>query len=538
MDVSIGTCLADVGAALADLRQRDVVGRIWRNDHTVWKPEPTEIINRLGWLTVTDLMRKQIPSLEHFAREIRGAGFRHVVLLGMGGSSLGPEVLRQTFGSAKGYPELIVLDSTVPACVQEVTGSIHLAHTLFLVFSKSGTTVEPLSLLDYFRDLAGSAMGKESAGQNFVAVTDPETPLARQAEEEKFRRVFINPSDIGGRYSVLSYFGLVPASLIGVDILALLDRADRMRERCASDVPIDENPGAWLGAVMGTLALQGRDKLTLITSPTISSFGLWAEQLVAESTGKDGKGVIPVVGEPVVEATHYGDDRLFVYLRLDGDDNSDVDQAVKRIKSSRQPLLVLELQDGYDLGAEFFRWEFATAVAGAILGIHPFDQPNVQQAKEATERVLQEYMNSGYLPQVEAAHTLSGLLAGAGKGRYLAIMAFVRQTPEVHKIFADLRRKVVERYRIATTLGYGPRYLHSTGQLHKGGPETGLFLQVTAGHEQDLHIPGKPYTFGVLADAQALGDLQALQSLGRHVARIHFSKGNGAAISRLATELA
>jgi glucose-6-phosphate isomerase len=536
MDVSIGTCLADVGAALADLRQRDVVGRIWRKDHTVWESEPTEIINRLGWLTVTDLMREQIPSLEHFAREIRGAGFRHVVLLGMGGSSLGPEVLQQTFGSAKGYPELIVLDSTLPACVHSVTEVIDPEHTLFLVSSKSGTTVEPLSLLDYFRDLAGSAMGEESAGQNFVAVTDPETPLARQAEEEKFRRVFINPSDIGGRYSVLSYFGLVPASLIGVDIPALLDRADRMRERCASDVPIGENPGAWLGAVMGTLALQGRDKLTLITPPTISSFGLWVEQLVAESTGKDGKGIIPVVGEPLVEATHYGDDRLFVYLRLDGDDNSDVDQAVKLIKSSGQPLLVLELQDGYDLGAEFFRWEFATAVAGAILGIHPFDQPNVQQAKEATERVLQEYINSGYLPRVEAAHTLSDLLAGAGNGRYLAIMAFVRQTPEVHKIFADLRRKVVERYHIATTLGYGPRYLHSTGQLHKGGPETGLFLQVTAGHERDLHIPGKPYTFGVLADAQALGDLQALQSLGRHVAKIHFSKGNEAAISRLVNE--
>jgi glucose-6-phosphate isomerase/transaldolase/glucose-6-phosphate isomerase len=286
------------------------------------------------------------------------------------------------------------------------------------------------------------------------------------------------------------------------------------------------------------LALQGRDKLTLVTSPAISSFKLWVEQLIAESTGKEGKGVIPVVDEPMVEPTYYNDDRLFICLRLESDDNFAIDAAIERIKSSGQPVLVLEMKDKYDLGAEFFRWEFATAVAGAILGIHPFDQPNVQQAKDATERVLQEYMSSGRLPQAETADSLAGLLAEAEKGKYLAIMAYVRQTPEVDEVLADFRRKVVERHHIATTLGYGPRFLHSTGQLHKGGPNTGLFLQITADHENDLPIPGKPYTFGVVADAQAMGDLQALQSSGQYVIRIHFSRGDGAAISRLVTELA
>jgi len=527
-----------VEATLADLGRRDVAGRMWRKDHTVWKPDPAEITNRLGWLTITGLMSEQVPLLQSFAQEIRDAGFRNVVVLGMGGSSLGTEVLRETFGSATGYPELIVLDSTVPAWVQAVTGAIDPAHTLFLVSSKSGSTIEPICLLQYFRSLVESAIGKERAGQNFVAITDPGTPLARLAKEEGFRRIFLNPLDIGGRYSVLSYFGLVPAVLIGVDLAMLLDRADRMREACVSGVPVRENPGAWLGAWISTLALLGRDKLTVITSPAISRFGLWVEQLVAESTGKEGRGIIPVVGEPLVEPADYGDDRLFICLRLEGDDNSTIDAAVEHIKSSGQPVLVLEMKDKYDLGAEFFRWEFATAVAGAILGIHPFDQPNVQQAKDATERVLQEYTMSGRLPQVETADSLADLLAGVEKGKYLAIMAYLRQTPEVDKILGDFRRKVVERHHIATTLGYGPRFLHSTGQLHKGGPDTGLFLQITAGHEKEMPIPSKPYTFGVVADAQALGDLQALQSLGRRVIRVHFSRGDLAAISTLVRQLA
>jgi glucose-6-phosphate isomerase/transaldolase/glucose-6-phosphate isomerase len=288
---------------------------------------------------------------------------------------------------------------------------------------------------------------------------------------------------------------------------------------------------------MGTLALHEQDKLSIVTSPGMSSFGLWAEQLIAESTGKEGKGIIPIAGEPLLEPPNYGDDRLFIYLRLDGDDNSTSDTAVEKIKSSGQPVLVLEMQDTYDLGAEFYRWEFATAVAGAILGINPFDQPNVQMAKDATQRMLQEYLTSGRLVQMDAIKSLAELLAELRKGKYIAIMAYIRQTPEVDQVFTEFRRKIIERYNIATTFGYGPRFLHSTGQLHKGGPEKGLFLQITADHEEDLVIPGEPYTFGVVADAQALGDLQALQSLGRLVTRIHLGHGDGAAIKKLADEL-
>jgi len=529
--------LAVVETTLADLQQRNVVARIWQKDHTIWKPDPEEITNRLGWLTVTDLMSEQVPALVSFAEEVQDAGFRNVVLLGMGGASLGSEVLRQTFGSAAGYPELIVLDSTVPACVQAVTEVIDPIRTLFLVSSKTGGTIETLSFYKYFRDLVESAMGKERAGQNFVAITDTGTSLARLAEEAKFRRVFLNSPDVGGRFSVLSYFGLVPAALMGIDITLLLERANCGREECVSRVPPHENPGAWLGATMGTLALRGRDKLTLVTSPSIGSFGLWLEQLIAESTGKDGKGIIPVAGEPLMDSAHYGGDRLFVYLRLADDDNSAVDASMERIKSSGQPVVNLELRDRYDLGAEFFLWEFATAIAGAILGIQPFDQPNVQAAKDLTGRILQEYQTSGRLSSVVVAHSPKDLLAEVRQGNYLAIMAYIRQTPEVEETLTGFRRKVMERHRIAATLGYGPRLLHSTGQLHKGGPGTGLFLQVTTGHKKDLPIPGEPYTFGVLADAQALGDLQTLQSLGQRVIRIHLDLGAEMSLERLVSEL-
>ncbi|MFC2052430.1 glucose-6-phosphate isomerase [Chloroflexota bacterium] len=536
-DVSIGPYLVDVETTLADLGRRNVVGRIWRKDHTVWKPDPTEISNRLGWLKVSDLMRKQAPELKAFAKKIREADFRHMVLLGMGGSSLGAEVLRQVFGSAEGYPELIVLDSTLPASVQSVATLIDPAKTLFMVSSKSGTTAEPLALFNHFRSLVESAVGKGEIGQNFVAITDPGTPLAGLAQNEGFRHTFLNLSDIGGRYSVLSYFGLVPAALIGIDITALLKRADVMQEGCESSVPVRENPGAWLGACIGTLALKGRDKLTIVTSPSINSFGLWVEQLIAESTGKEGTGIIPVVGEPLVEPKHYGDDRLFIYLRLENDDNSTTDAAVERIRSAGQPVVILRMRDEHDLGTEFFRWEFATAVAGAILGIHPFDQPNVQQAKDVTEALLQKYIKSGRLPQAEPPGSLSDLLAKAEKDKYLAIMAYVAQTPETDAALADLRQKVVEHYHIATTLGYGPRFLHSTGQLHKGGPNKGLFIQVTTDYKTDFPIPGKPYTFGVIADAQALGDYQALKSLGRYIIKVHFSRGDEAAIAKLLATL-
>ena len=535
--VGLGAHLSDVEAALADLKEHNVVDRIWQRDHTVWKPDPAEIENRLGWLIVTDIMSEYAPALEEFAQEVRNADFRHVVLLGMGGSSLGPEVLRRTFGNANGYPEPIVLDSTVPAWVRAVTEAIDPARTLFLVSSKSGTTNEPNTFYTYFRSMVEGAVGKEKAGLNFVAITDPGTPLERMARERGFRRTFLNPSDIGGRYSVLSYFGLVPAVLMGVDINALLDRADCMREGCASCVPIHENPGAWLGAAIGAIAVKGRNKLTLVTSPSVDTFGLWAEQLIAESLGKQGKGIIPVAGEPLAAPNFYGDDRIFVYLRVEEDDNAATDAAIGKLESSGQPVVRLDLRDKYDLGAEFFRWEFAIAVAGSILGIHPFDQPDVQAAKDMTESVLQQFEASGELPQAEATAAPEKLLSEVRSGNYLAIMAYVHQTPEVDLALDALRRKVMERHRVATTLGYGPRFLHSTGQLHKGGPDTGLFLQLTADHGEDLSIPGKAYTFGVLADAQSLGDLRALQSAGRRVASARLADGSPAAIRKFVVDL-
>jgi|TARA_B100000809_G_scaffold203423_1_gene204465 glucose-6-phosphate isomerase/transaldolase/glucose-6-phosphate isomerase len=528
----------DVASALADLEQRQVVSRIWSGDHTVWKPDPTEITDRLEWLTVTDFMREQAADLGAFAKEVKGEGFKHFVLLGMGGSSLGPEVLRQTFGSAPGYPELIVLDSTVPAWVQSVVDAIDPAQTLFLVSSKSGSTTEPNMFYAYFRGLVERAVGNENAGRHFIAVTDPGSSLARLGTEKGFRRVFLNPTDLGGRYSVLSYFGLVPAAVIGLDVLKLIDRADRMRATTKPEVSAADNPGAWLGTVMGVFSRNGRDKLTMVTSPAISGFGLWAEQLIAESTGKEGLGIVPVAGEPLVSPGNYGDDRLFVYLRLDGDDNARNDAAIAEIEASGQPVVRLDLSDVYDIGAEFFRWEMATAVAGSIFGINPFDQPNVQAAKDMTESVLGQFEASGRLPAMEDPASAGTLLKNAVPGDYLVIMAYIPQTPEVDLALDALRRRVTETYGIATTIGYGPRFLHSTGQLHKGGPGPGLFLQITAEHSRDLNIPGTPFTFGVLVDAQAVGDLQALRAAGRRSVRVDVGASPEQGIKNITGELA
>ena len=537
-EAGLGKYLPDVETAMVRLQRDQVISRIWRGDHTVWKLDPAEITNRLGWLGVSEIMRERVPSLQEFAREIKDAGFHHAVLLGMGGSSLGPEVLRQTFGNAPGYPRLIVLDSTVPAWVEATARAIDVSRSLFLVSSKSGSTTEPNMFYAYFRNLVERAVGPEPAGQHFVAISDPGTPLEKLAWAQKFRRVFLNPPDIGGRYSILSYFGLVPAALTGVDVEKLLERAGCMREGCASCVPPPENPGARLGVIMSVLAAQGRDKLTVLTSPSIGSFGLWVEQLIAESTGKEGKGIIPVAGEPLPTLEYYGDDRLFVYLRLQHDANTEMDAAIEAIELWGHPVLRLDLQDKYDLGSEFFRWEMGTAVAGAALGINPFDQPNVQAAKDMTENVLEQFQTRGRLPLVEASDSLKELLAESNPGDYLAIMAYTLQTPEVDRALAALRRSVIQRYRIATMSGYGPRFLHSTGQLHKGGPGSGLFLQLKADHDQDLPIPGESFTFGVLADAQALGDLEALKTAKRRAVRVHLGPDAAARIDRLALDVA
>jgi glucose-6-phosphate isomerase/transaldolase/glucose-6-phosphate isomerase len=535
--------LPGLETGLKDLRRQDVVRRVWQGDHTLWKPDPTEITDRLGWLTVAGAMRVQLPDLLNFAAEVRDAGFRHVVLLGMGGSSLGPEVLRRTFGSAPGYPELIVLDSTAPAWVQSVADAIDPARSLFLVSSKSGSTIEPNVFYAHFRGLVDAAVGRDRAGQHFVAITDPGTVLKTLADSANFRRAFLNPPDIGGRYSVLSYFGLVPAALIGLDLPRLLDRAGQMGIRCGPERPGQEdsgqeNPGFWLGAVMAIAIRQGRDKLTLVTSPAIDGFGLWVEQLLAESTGKEGTGIIPIAGEPLLPAESYGRDRLFVYLRLEGDDNTSVDGALERIQGSGQPVVRLDWQDRYDLGAEFFRWEFATVVAGSALGINPFNQPDVQSAKDRTDRVLDQYHATGMLPENDAAGSVSCLLRQARPGDYLAIMVYGRETPQLDEALQSLRRRVMERHQIATALGYGPRLLHSTGQMHKGGPNSGLFLQITVEHQRDIPIPGHPFTFGVLNDAQSLGDFQALQSGGRRAVRVDLGADVPAGIARLLQEIA
>jgi glucose-6-phosphate isomerase len=532
-ETNIGSYEAEVQATLARLGDADVIGRIWRKDYTVWKPEPTEITNRLGWLTIADSMLEQVDGLESFARDIGDAGFRHVVLLGMGGSSLGALLLGRVLGRGKGYPELIVLDSTLPEQLKVVSNAINPPLSLFLVSSKSGTTTEPLILYAYFRELVKKAVGMAKAGRHFVAVTDDGTPLAALARRDDFRRVFLNPLDIGGRFSVLSYFGLVPAALTGVKLAALLESAQRMRRACARQLPPPENPGAWLGACLGTMALRGRDKLTLLTSPPLASFGLWVEQLIAESTGKEGKGIIPVANEPLMPPSYYGSDRFFIYLRLKGGTNRATDAAISDLVSSGQPVVVLEMNNRYDLGAELFRWELATAVAGAIVGVQPFDQPDVQRAKDATARLLEELSGGGHLPKLETTGSLAELLSHADKGKYLAIMAYLPQTRETDEALAELRQEVGKRYHLATTAGYGPRYLHSTGQLYKGGRNTGLFLQLTANHQEELPVPGKPYTFGAVADAQALGDFQALRAAGRRVVRVHLPRCEASLIKNL-----
>ncbi|MDA0735129.1 MAG: glucose-6-phosphate isomerase [Chloroflexi bacterium] len=522
---------------LSDLRQHDVVRRIWQGDHTVWKPDPTEITDRLGWLTVADAMREQLPALQDFAKEVKDSGFRHVVLLGMGGSSLGPEVLRQTFGSAPGYPELIVLDSTAPAWVQSVADAIDPAKTLFLVSSKSGSTIEPNAFYAHFRGLVELAVGQDQAGQHFVAITDPGTVLYTLASQTGFRRAFSNQPDIGGRYSVLSYFGLVPAALIGLNLPKLLDSVDQMCSLCGPGVPGQDNPGSWLGAVMAAGVRQNRDKLTLVTSPSIGSFGLWVEQLLAESTGKEGTGIVPIAGEPLLPPESYGQDRLFVHLRLAGDDNAAVDSAVESMQGAGHPVVRLDWQDRYDLGAEFFRWEFATAVAGSALGINPFDQPNVQSAKDQTDSVLSQYRSSGELPATESVGFLGGLLQHAKPGDYLAIMVYGLETPQLDQALQSLRRRVMERHQIATTLGYGPRFLHSTGQMHKGGPNSALFLQITVEHQEDIPIPGYPFTFGVLNNAQSAGDFQALVVSGRRAVRVNLGTDAESGVAKLLAEI-
>ncbi len=514
----------EVEAALARLDEAHIVERLWARDHTVWGKGPTEVSDRLGWLDVVATMTQHLDELRAFSAELSTAGFADVVLLGMGGSSLGAEVLRTAFGSAPGHPRLHVLDSTVPAWVASTRAAIDPAKTLFLVARKSGGTAEIQAFFHFFWAEVESLVGGH-AGDHFVAITDPATALGKLAAERRFRRVFENPPDIGGRFSVLSLFGLVPAAAQGLDLEKFLSRASAMVAASGPGVAAKDNPGARLGAVLGAAALAGRDKATLWTSPGLEAFGLWAEQLIAESTGKEGQGILPIAEEPFAPAAVYSPDRLFLALRLAGGDNSALDAQLEAVEAAGHPVLRFELADAYDLAGELFRWQMATTVAGQLLGVQPFDQPDVESSKRITKALLAEFRQTGTLATLPAGPGFAATLAER-KPQYVALMAYLGPSPALEAQVAVFRRGLIETHGIATTFGYAPRLLHSTGQYHKGGPNTGLFVQLLAPKGgADLPIPSEPYGFETLARAQALGDAKALAEAGRVCLRVMWEEG-------------
>lgn len=556
---SLGAYQQHVDAGLEALREIEFGRRIWARDGGLWSSSPTEIAaieDRLGWLELPTAMRVDVPRLEALFVEVEAAGIERAVLLGMGGSSLAAETMARVLGVSPHHLSLTVLDSTDPAQVRRVAEAGPLDRTLFIVSSKSGTTAEVDALYRYFSGRLADALatGKQPAPngnahesqrvadwrRHMVAITDPGTPLEKMARAEGFRAVYLNPRDIGGRFSALSLFGLVPAALVGADLERLLEGAGQMAWQCRSTVPPEDNPGIRLGLAMGECARQGRDKLTLLASPGLEAFGPWVEQLIAESTGKRGAGILPVEGEPLLEPSAYRDDRLFVYLRLTGADNGALDAHAAALAEAGHPVVALRLDDVYDLGAEFYRWEFATAVAGQRLGINPFDQPNVEAAKERAREALERYAEERALPEeapvlqegdlqihgpsLDAASMsdyLGGFLSQAGEHDYVAIMAYLDRNETYDGQLQSLRYTIATGTRLATTVGFGPRFLHSTGQLHKGGPDTGLFIQITHTDADDVAVPDAGYTFGILKRAQALGDLLALRDAGRRVVQVH-----------------
>ena len=525
---------------------QQVPARLHAIDPTLWTTDPggqAEIRQRLGWLNLPTSSRKMIPEVEKFADEVKKAGFTHVLLLGMGGSSLAPEVMSEVYGKPKAGLELTILDSTDPAAVKAASRRSPLEKTLFIVASKSGGTAEGTAFLDYFWKRAEDVVG-EQKGQHFVAITDPDTSLVKLAKERKFRKIFLADPTVGGRFSALSAFGLVPAALMGYDVALLLSRAEWMSKQCAADMPAGRSPGLVLGALLGEATLQGRDKLTLWADPGLEFFGAWLEQLVAESTGKMGLGIVPIDAEALMSPAFYGRDRLFVYLRRSGKYNRKLEQ----LRKQGQPAIVLDVAAKEDLGVEFYRWEVATAAACAVLGVNAFDQPDVQDSKTRTIHKIQEYKKRGKFDEGEAAWDDEGVrLFGMGEigkakdladalqiffeqgrpGNYVAINAYLPRNAAMKRLLLQLRSAIGEKTGLATTVGFGPRFLHSTGQLHKGGSDRGLFLQITCEVEDDLPIPNQGITFGTLEHAQALGDLEALQGRGRRALRVHFSRLDG-----------
>ena len=546
-ELHLGKLQNRVNRRLKEWEAQQFAKRLWNKDPSLWSSEPlAELSDRLGWLELPETMAKQVDGLIAFAEKVKADGMRHAVLLGMGGSSLAPEVFQQTFGNKEGYPAVIVLDSTHPEAVRAVESQIDLGRTIFIVSSKSGTTTETSSFFFYFWDKLKQV--KQEPGEHFVAVTDPGTPLETMAQERKFRAIFPAPEEVGGRYSALTVFGLVPAALIGVDVGELLKRARRMSEACGPSVPAAENSGLVLGAALAELALAKRDKVTFVCSPSLAAFPAWAEQLIAESTGKERKGIVPVATEETGAPEKYGADRLFVYLRFAGDANHDLDRQTAALQANGHPLIRIELKDKFDLGQEFFRWEFAVAAAGAAIGIHPFNQPDVQLAKDLAKKAMGDSATgkrAGSRLKEEVAATDGDALRGSltdwmnkRKARdYLVIQAYVQPSAENVAALKNIANALRERLGVATTLGFGPRFLHSTGQLHKGGPNSVLVLQIVDQPAENLAVPETNYTFDSLIEAQAIGDFSALKQRRRRAVRVNLGGDTSDGLKRLAEAL-
>ena len=553
-----------VEAALDDWDTEDKVRRLWERDASLWTNGDEG--KWLGWLSIVDEQQRSIRRFPNFSLEVKDAGFSHILLLGMGGSSLCPEVMSRSFGKIEGFPALHVLDSTDPAQIKTLENKIDPANTLFIVSSKSGSTLEPNIFKQYFFDRVRQVVGDDEVGNRFIAITDPGSKLRQEAEADRFRKIFLGVPSIGGRYSALSDFGLAPAAAMGVDVAKFLDRTHEMVKVCGADVSARNNPGVILGALLGVAHNQGRDKTTIIASPGIHDLGAWLEQLLAESTGKSGKGLVPVDREPTASPETYGDDRVFVYLRLDADADAEPDVAMEAIKDAGQPIVRIAVEDVYNLGQEFFRWEIATAVAGSIIGINPFDQPDVEASKLATRKLTGEYEENGSLPaetpifegdgiklfadernatalnEAASESSLHGYLEAhldrLAEGDYFALLAYVEMNDNHETSLQSMRRAVRDRRRVATCLGFGPRFLHSTGQAYKGGPNTGVFLQITCEDAFDVPVPGQKYTFGVVKAAQARGDFEVLAARGRRALRVHLGADVKSGLQQLQTAIA
>ncbi|MBD3233006.1 MAG: glucose-6-phosphate isomerase [candidate division Zixibacteria bacterium] len=532
----------------------NIVRRIWDKEPTVWKNDEDSrrnILNSLGWLNVVEEMKDRADDLKAFAKEIKSRGFTKILHMGMGGSSLAPEVIAKRFAPVlndSGYPELMILDSTNPEAIKNIEDSVDLRKTIFIVASKSGSTTETDCFYSYFFSKLENEVGGE-AGSQFIAITDPDSKLEEIARERRFRRCFLNFRDIGGRYSALSYFGMVPAALAGINVKTFLENAKETADRNKPEVSTNQNPGAILGLFMGILATRGRDKVTFISPPEMEPLGDWLEQLIAESIGKEGKSIVPIANEKSGSPEVYGTDRQFVWFSNDGD--KDAETLVEKLIDNGHPVVKIHVGDAYSLASEFYRWEMATAVAGAVMGINPFDQPNVQESKDITKEVLEDYSTSGSLSREPVSFEANGIeviaqtnamelttalrefLFSRREGDYLALMAFINPSAENTGLLQEVRHHIRDEYRIATTLGFGPRFLHSTGQMHKGGADNGLFIQITGDEPVDLEIPGKGFGFKTLINAQAAGDYRALVRHNRRILKFHLKGDVSAKIKEL-----